>query len=50
VRAARGAVPSCAIGSVAPETVEPMWTDEIAQEVNVVFDFLGLEAVEIKSL
>ncbi len=49
VRTARAAVPSCAIGSVAAESFEPMWTDEIIQEVNVVFDFLGLEAVEVKS-
>jgi len=49
VRTARAAVPSCAVGAVAAEAVEPMWTDEIAQEVNVVFDFLGLEAIEIKS-
>ena len=50
VRTARAAVPSCAIGSVTSEGTEPMWADEIAQEVNVVFDFLGLEAVAIRSL
>jgi len=49
VRTARAAVPSCAIGSVSAEPVEMLWTDEIAQEVNVVFDFLGLEAVEVKA-
>ncbi len=49
VRTARAAVPSCAIGSVSAEPVEMLWTDEIAQEVNVVFDFLGLEAVEVRA-
>ena len=49
VRTARAAVPSCAIGSVSHEAVEQMWSDEIAQEVNVVFDFLGLEAVEARA-
>jgi HD-like signal output (HDOD) protein len=49
VRTSRATIPSCAIGSVSGEPVEPMWTDEIAQEVNVVFDFLGLEAVEVKT-
>ncbi len=49
VRTARAAVPSCAIGSVSAESVEMLWTDEIAQEVNVVFDFLGLEAVAVKT-
>jgi HD-like signal output (HDOD) protein len=49
VRTARGSLPSCAIGSVAPESVDPLWTDEIAREVNAVFDFLGLEPVEVRS-
>ena len=49
MRTARAAVPSCAIGSVSAEPVEMLWTDEIAQEVNVVFDFLGLEAVAVKT-
>jgi HD-like signal output (HDOD) protein len=49
VRTARAAVPSCALGSVTHEAVEPMWSDEIAHEVNVVFDFLGLAAVEVKA-
>ncbi|HEY7575790.1 MAG TPA: DUF4388 domain-containing protein [Thermoanaerobaculia bacterium] len=49
VRTARAAVPSCAIGSVSGESVDPMWSDEIAQEVNVLFDFLGLEMVDVRN-
>jgi len=49
VRTARASLPSCAIGAVAPESVDPLWTDEIAREVNAVFDFLGLEAVQLES-
>jgi hypothetical protein len=48
VRTARAAVPGCAIGALGSEQVDPLWTDEIAHEVNVVFEFLGLGPVEVK--
>jgi HD-like signal output (HDOD) protein len=49
VRTARAAVPACAIGQVHPEDADPFWTEDIAGEVAVVFDFLGLGPVEIKT-
>jgi HD-like signal output (HDOD) protein len=49
VRTARAAVPACAIGQVRSEDADPFWTDDIAGEVRVVFDFLGLGPVEIKA-
>jgi len=48
VRVARAALPACAIGVVRAETVEPLWSEEIAAEVAMVFDFLGLGPVEKK--
>jgi len=42
VRTARASVPGCAIGPVGHEPVDPLWTDEIANEVEMVFQFLGL--------
>ena len=43
-------MPTCAIGGVghAHEQVDPFMTDEIADEVNLVFQFLGLPPVEAK--
>jgi hypothetical protein len=49
VRTARAAVPGCAIGIVGSEQVEPLWMDEIAHEVKVVFDFLGLGPVAARA-
>ena len=49
VRTARAAVPGCAIGAVSSEQVEPLWVDEIAHEVKVVFDFLGLGPVGVRA-
>jgi len=49
VRTARAAVPGCAIGAVSSEQVEPLWADEIAHEVKVVFDFLGLGPVGVRA-
>jgi len=49
VRTARAAVPACAIGQVHSEDADPFWTEDIAGEVAVVFDFLGLGPVEIKT-
>ncbi len=42
IRTARGTVPGCAIGTLGQESVDPLLTDEIAAEVNLVFEFLGL--------
>jgi len=49
VRTARAAVPGCAIGPMGSEQVDPLWADEIAREVNVVFEFLGLAPVDVKA-
>ena len=49
VRTARATVPGCAIGTLSSESVDPLWIDEIAQEVNLVFEFLGLARVEVKN-
>ncbi len=46
VRVARAALPGSAIGIVRAEAVEPTWSEEIATEVGMVFDFLGLGPVE----
>ncbi|MDQ6893230.1 MAG: DUF4388 domain-containing protein [Acidobacteriota bacterium] len=42
VRTARATVPGCAIGPVGHEPLDPLWSDEIANEVEMVFEFLGL--------
>ena len=49
IRTARAAVPACAIGQVRAEDADPFWTEDIAAEVAVVFDFLGLGPVQIKA-
>lgn len=49
VRTARAAVPDCAIGTLGSESVDPLWCEEIENEVKMVFEFLGLGPVEIKS-
>ncbi len=48
VRTARATVPACAIGATGSDSVDPLLTDEIAAEVNLVFQFLGLPPVEAK--
>jgi HD-like signal output (HDOD) protein len=48
VRTARATVPACAIGSTGAESVDPLLPDEIAAEVNLVFEFLGLPLVDAK--
>lgn len=48
VRVARSVMPGCALGTVGNEGIEPLWTDEIANEVAMVFDFLGLGPIEKK--
>ena len=49
VRTARAAVPSCALGAVHSESVDPLWTEEIVHEVRMVFDFLHLGPIKVKS-
>jgi hypothetical protein len=46
VRTARAAVPTCSLGSLGSESVDPLWTKEITDEVNLVFQFLGLPRLE----
>jgi HD-like signal output (HDOD) protein len=48
VRTARAAMPSCAIGTLTHETLEPLWAEEIASEVGMVFEFLRLGPLERK--
>lgn len=48
VRTARATVPACAIGATSSDSVDPLLTDEISAEVNLVFQFLGLPPVEAK--
>jgi hypothetical protein len=49
VRTARATVPGCALGTVGSESVDPLWTDEIVNEVRMVFDFLHLGPLKVKS-
>jgi hypothetical protein len=49
VRTARATVPGCAIGTVGSEQVDPLWADEIAREVSVVFEFLRLGPVRVRA-
>jgi hypothetical protein len=49
VRTARAAVPGCALGTAGSESVDPLWTDEIVNEVRMVFDFLHLGPLKVKS-
>jgi HD-like signal output (HDOD) protein len=48
VRTARAAVPGCALGAVSSESVDPLWTEEIVNEVRMVFDFLHLGPLKLK--
>jgi HD-like signal output (HDOD) protein len=45
VRKARAAVPSCAVGSLPVDLGDDLESDEIATELNMLFDYLGLEPV-----
>jgi HD-like signal output (HDOD) protein len=49
VRTARAAMPGCAVGSTGAEQVDPLWADEIAREVTVVFEFLRLGPVSVRA-
>jgi hypothetical protein len=47
VRKARSAVPACAIGSLPVDGEDNLESDELAGEVNMLFDYLGLETVAV---
>ena len=49
VRTARGAVPGCAIGRLGQVEVDPLWSEQIAEEVRMIFDVLRLGPVKVKS-
>ncbi len=44
VRTARSVVPSCALGQLGRESADPLLSEEILAEIQLVFDFLGLGA------
>ncbi|HVQ55021.1 MAG TPA: DUF4388 domain-containing protein [Thermoanaerobaculia bacterium] len=47
VRKARSAVPACAIGSLPVDGEDNLEADELATEVNMLFEYLGLETVAV---
>ena len=47
VRKARSAVPACAIGSLPVDGDDNLESDELAGEVNMLFEYLGLETVAV---
>ena len=47
VRIARSAVAGCAIGSLPVERADDLESDELAAEVNMLFEYLRLEPVEV---
>jgi hypothetical protein len=49
VRVSRATLPGCAIGPLPSEEPEPLSAEEIAREVGMLFDFLRLEPVPLKS-
>lgn len=48
VRTARSVVPACALGQLGQETGDPLLTEEILAEVQLVFEFLGLGPVQAR--
>jgi Domain of unknown function (DUF4388)/HDOD domain len=48
VRVARSCLPGCAIGPLPAEEPEPLSTEEIAREVDMVFEFLRLEPARVR--
>jgi hypothetical protein len=46
VRKARSAISGCAIGSLPVEADDNLESDELTAELNMLFDYLGLEAVD----
>jgi HD-like signal output (HDOD) protein len=49
VRTARAVVPACALGQLGQETGDPLLTEEILAEVQLVFEFLGLGPVQARA-
>jgi hypothetical protein len=47
VRKARSAVPACAIGSLPVDGEDNLEADELAAEVNMLFEYLGLETIAV---
>ena len=47
VRKARSAIPACAIGSLPVEGTEDLESDELTAELNMLFEYLGLQQVEV---
>ena len=47
VRKARSAIPACAIGSLPVEGDEDLESDELMGELNMLFEYLGLQSVEL---
>ncbi len=47
VRKARSAIPACAIGSLPVEGTEDLESDELTAELNMLFEYLGLQPVEV---
>ena len=45
MRQARAAVPACAIGSLTEENTDELDVEELTNEVNMLFEYLGLETV-----
>jgi hypothetical protein len=48
VRTARTVVPACTLGQLGRETGDPLLSEEILAEVQMVFSFLGLGPVEAR--
>jgi hypothetical protein len=46
VRKARSAISGCAIGSLPAEADDNLESDELTAELNMLFEYLGLEAVD----
>ena len=46
VRKARSAIPACAIGSLPVEGTDDLESDELTAELNMLFEYLGLQQVE----
>ena len=45
VRKSRAAVPGCAVGSLPVDSGDDLESDEIATELNMLFEYLGLEPI-----
>jgi hypothetical protein len=45
VRKSRSAIPACAIGSLGVDSGDDLETEELTAELNMIFEYLGLEAV-----